>query len=135
MTTKPEPKVKRRRLSNDQEFLKKLLTLLEREKFTIEELAEKLGLDSPKQINDRLLLAAVKLCGNSGFLANIIEKKGGRVKKGPQYSAKKGLIVPAWMFEGKEIIEGQKYSMTFSSRKGSITLKPTIAEDVDGGDE
>lgn len=128
-------KIKRRRLSNDQDLLKKLLTLLERDKFTKEELTAKLELDSPKQINDSLLLAAVKLAGNSAFLSNIIEKAGGRAKKGPQYSEKKGLVIPAWMFEGKDVAHGQKYTMTFGSRKGFITLKPTISDDVDGGDE
>ncbi len=129
------PIVKRRRLSTDQDLLKKLLTLLEREKLSKEELAVHLGLDGPKQINDSLLLAAVKLAGNSIFLSNIIEKAGGRAKKGPQYSEKKGLVIPAWMFEGKEVTEGQKYTMTFGSRKGFITLKPSVAADVDGGDE
>ncbi len=117
-------KEKRRRLSNDQDLLKKLLTMLEREKFTKEELAEKLELDGPNQINDRLLLSAVRLAGNSTFLSNIIEKVGGRAKKGPQYSAKKGLVIPAWMFEGKGIADGLKYEMKFGNRKGIITLKP-----------
>lgn len=117
-------KAKRRRLSNDQDLLKKLLSLLEREKFTKKELAKKLELDGPNQINDRLLLAAVRLAGNSTFLSNVIEKIGGRAKKGPQYSEKKGLVLPAWMFEGKGIANGQKYEMKFGSRKGIITLKP-----------
>lgn len=121
----PAPKAKRRRLVNDQELLKKLLTLLERDKFTKEELAAKLELESPKQINDSLLLAAVKLAGGSAFLSNIIEKTGGsRARKGPQYSSNKGLIVPAWMFEGKELVDGQKYTMNFGIRTGIITLKP-----------
>ena len=124
-------KIKRRRLSNDQDLLKKLLTLLERDKFTKEELAAKLELDSPKQITDSLLLAAVKLAGNSSCLSNIIEKAGGRTKKGPRYSEKKGLVIPAWMFEGKDVPDGQKYTMTFGSRKGIITLKPTMSDDAD----
>ncbi len=128
-------KIKRRKLSTDQDLLKKLLSLLEKDTFTKEELATKLELDSPKQITDSLLLAVVKLAGNSTFLSNIIEKAGKRAKKGPQYSEKKGLVIPAWMFEGKDVTDGQKYTMTFGSRKGNITLKPTVAEDVDGGDE
>ena len=128
-------KSKRRRLSTDQDLLKKLLTLLEREKFTKDELTAKLELDSPKQINDSLLLAAVKLAGNCAFLSNLIEKTAKRAKKGPQYSKKKGLVVPAWMFEGKDVTHGQKYTMSFGSRKGFITLKPTIDEDREGADE
>lgn len=120
------PKAKRRRLSNDQDLLKKLLTLLERDKFTKEELAEKLELDGPKQINDGLLLAAVKLAGNSNFLSNIIENNGGgrRTKKGAQYSEKRGLTVPAYLLDGKGIVDGQKYTMTFGIRTGIIKLTP-----------
>ena len=133
--TVTKPKAKRARLTIDQDLLKKLVSLLEKEKMTKEQLAEKLELGNAKKISDSVLLSAVKYAGNSAFLANIIEKAGGRAKKGPYYSAKKGLVVPAWLFEGKEVIEGQKYSMTFGSRKGVITLKPTFTEDVDGGDE
>lgn len=111
--------------------MKKLLTLLKREKFTKEELAAKLELDNPKQINDSLLLAAVKLAGNSVFLSSLVEKTSKMAKKGPQYSKKKGLLVPAWMFEGKGVTHGKTYTMTFGSRKGFITLRPTIAEDND----
>lgn len=118
------PKLKRRRLSTNQELLKKLLSLLEREKLTKEELAAKLELDNPKQINDSLLLAAAKISGNTNFLANILEKEGGRTKKGPQYSVKKGVIVPAWLFEGKGVEDGQKYEMKFGGRTGKITLIP-----------
>jgi hypothetical protein len=122
------PKTKRRKLSKDQDLLKKLLTLLERDKLTKEELAEKLELDGPKQINDGLLLAAVKLAGNSNFLSNIIENNGGgrRTKKGPEYSAKKGLVVPAWILQEKGIAEGQKYEVTYGIRTGIVTLKPII---------
>lgn len=123
-TPTPSQKAKRRKLSTDQELLKKLLTLLEREKFTKEELAAKLELDGPKQINDSLLLAAVKLSGGSAFLSNIVEKTGGRrSEKGPEYSAKKGLVVPAHMFEGKGVVEGQKYEMNYGIRTGTVTLK------------
>ena len=118
------PKLKRKRLSTNKELLKKLVSLLEREKLTKEELAVELELDNPKQINDSLLLAAAKISGNTDFLANILEKEGGRAKKGPQYSAKKGVIVPAWLFEGKEVEDGQKYEMKFGGRTGKITLIP-----------
>jgi hypothetical protein len=37
-------------------------------------------------------------------------------------------VIPAWQFEGKDVADGQKYTMTFGSRKGVITLRP-----VDGG--
>ena len=118
------PKLKRKRLSTNKELLKKLVSLLEREKLTKEELAVELELDNPKQINDSLLLAAAKISGNTNFLANILEKGGGRAKKGPQYSVKKGVIVPAWLFEGKEVEDGQKYEMKFGDRTGKITLIP-----------
>lgn len=118
------PKSKRKRLSTNQELLKKLLSLLEREKFTKEELAAKLELDNPKQINDSFLLAAAKISGNTNFLANILEKEGRRAKKGPQYSVKKGVIVPAWLIEGKGVEDGQKYEIKFGGRTGKITLIP-----------
>lgn len=124
-------KQKRRKLSTDQDLLKKLLTLLEREKFTKEQLADKLELDSPKQITDSLLLAAIKLAGNSKFLSNIIENSvGGRrgKKKGPEYSAKKGLVVPVHVFEGINVAHGQKYTMAYGVRTGIITLKPVTGD-------
>lgn len=131
------PKLKRQRLANDKVFLKKLISFLEKEIMTKEQLAEKLGLDNVKKISDSVLLAAIKLSGNSIFLDNLIEKTTrGRVKKGAQYSQKKGLVVPSWMFEGMDVIDGQKFTMSYGKRKGIITLKPVDDKDVDhGGDE
>lgn len=131
------PKMKRQRLANDKVFLKKLISILEKEIMTKEQLAEKLGIDNAKKISDSVLLAAIKLSGNSIFLDNLIEKTTrGRVKKGPQYSQKKGLVVPSWMFEGMDVKDGQKFTMSYGKRKGIITLKPIDAKDADrGGDE
>ena len=121
-----ETKQKKTRHSTDKDFLKKLLTFLEKEQLTKDELAEKLELDGGgKRITDSILLAAVRLAGKSDFLENIKEKTGGRVRRNqPQYSAKKGLVIPAWQFEGKDVLDGQKYEMTFGSRKRIITLRP-----------
>lgn len=124
-----EKNIKRQRLSKDKDFIKKLLSFLEKEQLTKDELAVKLGLDDGKKITDSILLGAVRLAGNSDFLLNIKEKTGGRAKRTqPQFSTKKGLVIPAWQFEGKDVADGQKYTMTFGSRKGVITLRP-----VDGG--
>ncbi len=103
---------------------------------TKEHLAEKLGLDNVKKISDSVLLAAIKLSGNSIFLDNLIEKTTkGRVKKGPQFSQKKGLVVPSWMFEGLDVIDGQKFTMSYGKRKGIITLKPIDDKNVDRGSD
>lgn len=118
-------KMKRQRLANDKVFLKRLIAILEKEITTKEQLAEKLGLDNAKKISDSVLLAAIKLSGNSIFLDNLIETTSrGRVKKGPQFSQKKGLVVPSWMFEGMGLVDGQKFTMSYGKRKGIITLKP-----------
>lgn len=122
---KTTPKEKRQRLAGNSEFLQKLISVLENEKVSKEQLAEKLGLDNVKKITDGVLLNAVRLAGNSKFLANITEKASGRVKRTlPQYSIKKGLVVPGWQLEGRGIGDGQRYEMTFGSRKGIITLHP-----------
>lgn len=120
-----ETKIKRPRLSTDKDFLEKLVSFLVKEQLTKDELAEKLGLDDGKKITDSILLAAVRLEGNSDFLKNLKEKTSGRAKKThPQFSTKKGLVIPAWQFEGKDVADGQKYDMTFGNRKGVITLRP-----------
>jgi len=121
-----ETKQKKPRHSTDKAFLKKLLTFLEKEQLTKDELAEKLELDGGgKRITDSILLGAVRLAGNSDFLKNIKEKTGGRVRRNqPQFSMKKGLVIPAWQFEGKDVADGQKYDITFGTRKGIITLRP-----------
>lgn len=120
-----ETKQKKPRRSTDKVFLKKLISFLEKEPLTKDQLAEKLDLDGGKKVTDTILLAAVRLAGNSNFLENIKEKTGGRVRRTiPQYSMKKGLVIPAWQFEGKDVVDGQKYEMTFGSRKGVITLRP-----------
>lgn len=121
-----KPKQKRARLGNDKEFLNKLVTILEKEKLTKEELAQRLGLDNAKKISDTVLLAAVKLAGDSSFLTNIGGKTSGRIKKGAQYAQKKGLVIPAWMFEGKTVADGQQFMVQFG-RKGIITLRPQTA--------
>ena len=118
------PTTKRARLTINHDLLKNLVSILEKERMTKEQLAEKLGLDSAKKISDSVLLAAVKYAGNSAFLANIDEKAGGRAKKGPHYSAKKGLSIPAYLLDGKGIVDGQKYTMTFGIRTGIIKLTP-----------
>jgi hypothetical protein len=124
MKNSPPAKERRRRLANDSDFLKKLVSLLEKEKLSREQIAEKLAIDDVKKITDSVLLGAVRLAGNSKILENIIEKTVVRTKKGPQYSEKKGLVIPAWQFEGKGIADGQKYEMTYGSKKGIITLRP-----------
>jgi hypothetical protein len=123
-------KERRRRLANDNDFLKTLVSVLEKERLSREQLAEKLDLADVKKISDSVLLGAVRLAGNSKILENLIEKTVVRTKKGPQYSVKKGLVIPPWQFEGKGIADGQKYEMTFGSKKGIITLRPLYSEDV-----
>ena len=120
------PKQKRSRHSSDKDFLNKLVSILEKDRMTKEELAARLGLDSAKKVTDSILLSAVKLAGNSVFLSNIVEKVGGRAKSGPHYSVKKGLVVPAYMFDGKDVSDGQKYTFNYGLRTGIITLKPII---------
>ena len=123
---------KKPRLSADKVFLKKLISFLEKEPLTKDQLAEKLGLEGGKKVTDSILLSAVRLAGNSNFLENIKEKTGGRVRRNqPQFSMKKGLVIPAWQFEGKDVADGQKYDITFGTRKGVITLRPVD----DGGVE
>lgn len=120
-----ETKQKKPRLSANKVFLKKLISFLEKEQLTKDQLAKKLELDGGKKVTDTILLAAVRLAGNSDFLENIKEKTGGRVRRTqPQFSAKKGLIIPAWQFDGKDVLDGQKYDITFGLRKGIITLRP-----------
>jgi hypothetical protein len=123
-------KERRRRLANDSDFLKKLVSVLEKERLSREQLAEKLDIADVKKISDSVLLGAVRLAGNSKILENLIEKTVVRTKKGPQYSVKKGLVIPAWQLEGKAIADGQKYEMTFGSKKGIITLRPIYTENV-----
>ncbi len=124
MKNSPPAKERRRRLANDSDFLKKLVSLLEKEKLSREQIAEKLSIEDVKKLTDSVLLGAVRLAGNSKILENIIEKTVVRTKKGPQYSEKKGLIIPAWQLEGKGIADGQKYEMTYGSKKGIVTLRP-----------
>ncbi len=121
-----ETKPKKPRYSANKDFLKKLISFLKKEPLTKDQLAEKLNLDGGgKRITDSILLGAVRLAGKSDFLKNIKEKPSGRVKRTqPQFSAKKGLVIPAWQFEGKDVLDGQKYEMTFGNRKGVITLRP-----------
>jgi hypothetical protein len=120
-----ETKKKRQRLSTDKEFIEKLVSFLGKEQLTKDELAAKLSLDGGKRITDSILLGAVRLAGNSDFLNNLKEKTSGRAKKiHPQFSTNKGLVIPSWQFEGKDVADGQKYDMTFGSRKGVITLRP-----------
>ena len=128
------PIKRRQRLANNKEFLKNLVSVLRKECLTKEQLAEKLDIPDSKKLTDSIFLAAVKLEGNSIFLDNLVEKTAGRAKKGPQYSAKRGLVIPSWIFEGKDITDGQKYTMKYGIRTGIITLKPTVTENVDGGD-
>jgi len=117
------PKQKRVRLSSDTEMLKKLVSILESEKLTKQTLAEKLGLTDAKQISDKVLLAAVKFAGNAQILSNIVEKTTKRSKKGPEYSKKKGLLIPAWIFEDRTVEDGQQYDVELG-RKGIIHLRP-----------
>ena len=127
MVTTPTPK--RVRLANDKVLLKKLVSLLEKEKLTKAELAEKLAIGDAKKINDSFLLAAVRLSGDSKFLENLIEKAGGRVKKNPQYGEKAGLKIQPWQFDGRGVADGQGYTVQFG-RAGIITLRPTKEGDV-----
>ena len=124
------PKQKRQRLSSDKEFLKKLVSVLGKECLTKEQLSEKLNISDAKKLTDKIFLAAVKLEGNALFLDNLVEKtSGGRAKKGAEYSQKKGLIIPSWMFEGKDLIDGQQYIVEFG-RKGIIHIRPKNTDDV-----
>jgi hypothetical protein len=126
---KDKAKQRRVRLGNDREFLGNLVAILEKEKLTKEDLAQRLGLDNAKKISDTVLLAAVKLAGDSSFLANLGGKTTGRIKKGAQYAQKKGLVVPAWLFEGKNVADGQRFEVQFG-RKGIITLRPQTDHDA-----
>ena len=129
------PKPKKSRLSSDKEFLKKLVTILEKEKLTKEELAGRLKLDSGKKISDSILLACVKLTGNSGFLSNIVENSaGGGVRKNPKYAEKTGLHIQPWQFEGRGVTKDQRYTVQFG-KKGIITLRPVVDEDGDEKEE
>jgi hypothetical protein len=129
------PKQRRQRLASNKEFLKNLVSVLRKECLTKDQLAEKLEISDAKKLTDSVFLAAVKLEGNSIFLDNLVEKTVGRVKKGPQYSAKRGLTVPSWMFEGKNVADGQKYTLKYGIRTGVVTLTPTTTEDIDVGDD
>jgi hypothetical protein len=129
------PKQRRQRLANNKEFLKNLVSVLRKECLTKDQLAEKLEISDAKKLTDSVFLAAVKLEGNSIFLDNLVEKTAGRAKKGPQYSAKRGLVIPSWLFEGKNIADGQKYSMKYGSRTGIVTLTPSTTEDSDVGED
>ena len=132
-TTSPT-KQKRQRLASNKEFLKNLVSVLGKECLSKEQLAEKLKISDAKKLTDSVFLAAVKLEGNALFLDNLIEKTtSGRVKKGPQYSARRGLMIPARLLEDKEIKDGQKYTMKYGIRTGIITLTPTVTEDGNGG--
>ena len=126
---KDKAKQRRVRLGNDREFLGNLVAILEKEKLTKEDLAQRLGLDNAKKISDTVLLAAVKLAGDSSFLANLGGKTTGRIKKGAQFAQKKGLVVPAWLFEGKNIADGRRFEVQFG-RKGIITLRPQTEDDA-----
>ena len=126
---KDKAKQRRVRLGNDREFLGNLVAILEKEKLTKEDLAQRLGLDNAKKISDTVLLAAVKLAGDSAFLANLGGKTTGRIKKGAQFAQKKGLVVPAWLFEGKNIADGRRFEVQFG-RKGIITLRPQTEDDA-----
>jgi len=128
------PKQRRQRLAGNKNFLKNLVSVLRKECLTKEQLAEKLEISDAKKLTDSVFLAAVKLEGNSIFLDNLVEKTVGRAKKSPQYSAKRGFVIPAWMFEGKNVADGQKYAMQYGIRTGIITLTPTVTVNVDGGD-
>ena len=129
------PKQRRQRLANNKEFLKNLVSVLRKECLTKDQLAEKLEISDAKKLTDSVFLAAVKLEGDSIFLDNLVEKTAGRAKKGPQYSAKRGLTVPSWMFEGKNVADGQKYTLKYGIRTGVVTLTPTTTEDIDVGDD
>ena len=129
------PKQRRQRLANNKEFLKNLVSVLRKECLTKDQLAEKLEISDAKKLTDSVFLAAVKLEGNSIFLDNLVEKTAGRAKKGPQYSAKRGLVIPSWMFEGKNVADGQKFTMKYGVRTGVVTLTPTTTEDIDVRDD
>jgi hypothetical protein len=136
VSTKSSTKQKRQRLASNKEFLKNLVSVLREECLTKEQLAEKLDISDPKKLNDSVFLAAVKFEGDSIFLDNLIEKTTvGRAKKGPQYSTKRGLIIPSWMFEGKNVADGQKYTLKYGVRTGIITLTPKVANDDAGRDD
>lgn len=121
-----KPRQKRVRLGSDKDVLKKLVAILSKEKVTKQELAGRLNLDA-KKLTDSVFLAAVKLQGESSFLANLAEKTGGRAKKGASFKGNRGLLIPAWMFVGKNPEDGQEYIVEFG-RKGLIHLRPKTEE-------
>lgn len=122
-STTSSPKQRRKRLASDQEFLKKLIATLSKEICTKEQLAEKMGL-ATKKITDSVLLAAIRLQGDSIFMDNLIEKRpAAKARKGAIFSTKRGLVIPAWMFDGKQVVDQQKYIVEFG-RKGLVHLRP-----------
>ena len=118
----------RRRISKDDVIVKKVVQFLKSGEYTKDELTEHLGLKSKAQVTDSLLLKAVKFAGNSEFLKNLIVKRKNVVKerkvKNPTFSLKRGVVIPAQHFEGRQIVEGQQYDMKYGVRTGVITLRP-----------
>jgi len=123
-------KIRRLRLSSDKNFLMTLIATLSKEICTKEQLAEKLGLPDAKKINDTVLLAAIRLQGDSIFMENLIEKRtSSKIRKNPTFSKKRGLVIPASMFDEKQVVaEGQQYIVEFG-RKGLIHLRPKTEDE------
>lgn len=108
--------------------MKKVVQFLNSGECTREELAEHLKLKSKAQVTDSLLLKAVKFAGDSKFLKNLIVKRKNvekeRKVKNPTFSLKRGIVIPAQLFEGRQVSEGQQYEMKYGVRTGLITLRP-----------
>ena len=132
MDNNSDKKVRTKRLSNDTDKLKLLISHLSNESLTKTALAELLQVE-PKALNDSVLLAATRLAGNTKFLDNlVVSKAGGGIRKNPQYAEKRGLIIPTWQFENKGITNGQRYAVEFG-KKGIITLSPVDVDAAAGG--
>jgi hypothetical protein len=128
-------KDKKKRLATDKTMLEKLVEKLGKKPMTKQQLAEEMGIDNPKTINDSVILAAIKLTCNSDFLKNLVQKKAGKARKNVQYVEGRGLQITPWQFQGKNIPDKQRYRVEFNDKTKVITLHPTDDEFVKEGDE
>jgi hypothetical protein len=131
-----EVKPKSKRYANDKEFLTKLITELKKGPIKKEDLAKELKLEGVNNLSDKVILAAIRLAGNSNFLNNLIEnKKTGKDRLNPKYSKDTGLLITKWHFEKRDIMNGQRYKVVFNDKTKIITLSPTDKEKADDNDK
>jgi hypothetical protein len=117
---------KKIRYSTNKKFLKDLISVLEKGPISKTELAKELKLENVNSLSSNVLLAAIKLAGNSNFLNNLKEnEKAGKERLNPQYVENRGLLITKWQFEGKSIADKQRYRVEFDDNTGVITLYPT----------